>query len=283
MIDLLDTHQHLLYRDHFDYLWSESVPALAKPDFTVSDYAALTEGRGVAGSIFMEVDAKGATYQDEARHIAQLAKHPAAKILGVISSCRPEDDAEFDQWLEECADLPVVGMRRILHEISDDTSKPASFRANVAKLGKRGLTFDMCFRADQLGLAVELARACPDTSMVLDHCGVPDIAGGGFEHWSAGIAEVAKLPNVACKISGVLTYCKPANANIDAIRPYVSHVIAAFGPDRLIWGSDWPVVNINANLPDWITIFRSLIADLSEQEQIAICYGNAQRIYGVTL
>ncbi len=281
MTELIDTHQHLIYRDRFSYDWSDGLPALAGKEFTIGDYQRLTVDCDVAGTIFMEVDA-GHDYRDETRFIAGLAQDPVNRLLGIISSCRPEHEDGFDTWLEECSDLPVLGFRRILHEIDDDLSRGDVFRKNIRKIGEQGLTFDMVFRADQLGIAAELARACDDMTLVLDHCGVPDIAGGDFGAWSKAISAVAAMPHVSCKISGVLAYCAAGNATIEAVRPYVDHVIECFGPQRLVWGSDWPVIDIRSGLPGWIGIFRELISDLSPDEARAICSGNAKRIYGVS-
>lgn len=280
MIPLIDTHQHLIYRSQNGYDWADGVAALKERDFTLRDYTALAEGRGIAGTIFMEVDASD--YKAEARHISALSRQAGSGILGVVASCRPEEPG-FDAWLEECADLPVVGYRRILHEISDDLSRDPAFRRNVAQIGAQGRVFDMCFRADQLPIALELAKACPEMTLVLDHCGVPDIASDAQEPWRSDIRALAGLPNVMCKLSGVLAYCAPHRADQDAIRPYLEHVIDCFSPARCLWGSDWPVVNTTASLPDWIVAFRAVIADLSQDEQAMICNGTAQRVYGVTL
>ena len=282
MTSLLDTHQHLIYRDRFNYLWSDSLPALAGRDFSIADYHRLTEGHDVVGSIFMEVDV-GHDYRDETRFVAGLADDPINRIFGIISSCRPEHDDGFEAWLDECATLPVVGFRRILHEVDDDLSRQEGFRRNVRMIGERGLIFDMVFRADQLPIAAELAQACDDMTLVLDHCGVPDIAGGEIDKWRADISALAALPHVSCKISGVLAYCAPGNATMDAIRPYVEHVMACFGTGRLVWGSDWPVVNLRSGLPVWIDMFRELTNGLSIDELDAVCHGNAERIYRVSL
>lgn len=281
MIPLLDTHQHLLYRDRLGYAWADRHPPLAGRAFTLDDYQSLAEGRGISATLFMEGDADD--YVREARFASALARQPGSGILGVIASCRPEDKPAFDAWLEEIADLPVIGLRRILHEAPDALSQGAAFRSNIARLGPRDLTFDIVMRADQLPLAAALADACPNTRFVLDHCGVPDIAGGGLDPWRAHVRDLAERGNLVAKLSGVLAYCRPDNATEDAIRPYVSHVIECFGPERCLWGSDWPVVDTRAGLPDWIAAFRRLIAPLSEDEQRAICNGTAQRVYGVTL
>ncbi len=278
MIPLLDTHQHLLYPDRARYAWSEGLPALSGKAFTLRDYHALTEGAGIGGTIFMEVDADD--YRAEAAVIADLMT-PESGLRGMILSCRPEA-AGFVDWLD-AAPSGVVGYRRILHETTDNVSQGDLFRANLREIGRRSLTFDMCFLARQLPIARDLARACPDVSLVLDHCGVPDIAGGGFEPWRTGIAELARLPNVTAKISGVLAYCTPDTATLATIRPYVEHVIASFGPERCLWGSDWPVVNKFASLPLWIEATRALLSELTETEASAIAHRTAERVYGVSL
>ncbi|MGI9355689.1 MAG: amidohydrolase family protein [Rhizobiaceae bacterium] len=281
MLPLLDTHQHLIYRDKLTYAWADNVPVLSTGDFTIDDYHALVAGRGVAGSIFMEADA--GDYCAETRMVAELVADPENRLLAIISSCRPEEDEGFDDWIEECGSLPVVGFRRLLHEVDDSVSQGETFRRNVARIGRRGFTFDIVCRSDQLPIAHEFAVSCDDMTLVLDHCGVPDIAGGETESWFFGIKNMAALPHVCAKISGVLAYCAPDNATLEAVRPYVEHVIASFGTERLVWGSDWPVVNMGADLRQWIDVFRALIGDLSESEAAGIAHKNAERIYGVTL
>jgi len=225
MTPLIDTHQHLLYRDVTGYEWSDGLPALAQKDFTLDDYRRLTNDRGVVASIFMEAAADD--YRAEARFVDRLARDEQNRIAGLILSCRPENDAEFDSWMEECLDFSVVGYRRILHEVPDDMSRSESFRRNIRKIGRLGQVFDMVFRADQLDIARELAVSCDDMSLMLDHCGVPDIGSGNDEAWRRGISALAELPHVSCKISGVLAYCPAENANLETITPYVEHVIVA--------------------------------------------------------
>lgn len=285
MPPLLDTHQHLVYPDRLAYGWAAGAPALAGRAFTLDDYRALTRGSGVAGSIFMEVDVDEPDLEAEARFIAGLARDPASGILGIIAACRPERDAGFDVWLEQAPDLGVVGYRRILHTIGDDDrSRSETFRANVRKIGARGLTFDLCFFARQLPVALELVRACPDTQFVLDHCGNPDIAAGAAAAWRAGLKPLAAEPNVVAKLSGVYANVAPGTASLETVRPWVEEVIATFGPDRCLWGSDWPVVNVQGgDLPDWIAAFRGILAGYSGTEEAAMAHGTAERVYGVRL
>jgi predicted TIM-barrel fold metal-dependent hydrolase len=282
MVPLLDTHQHLVYPDRQRYAWMAGAPALNGKAFTLAQYKALTAGAGVAGTLFMEVDVDD--WRDEAAMVAALAAGEGSGLLGAIAACRPESDAGFDAWLDEAAELGVVGFRRILHETTDDVSQTATFRANVAKIGARGLTFDLCFLARQLDIACDLARACDGTQLVLDHCGVPDIAGGAWEPWHRGIVALAELPNVVAKLSGVFAYVAPGAADLATVRPWVEAVIAAFGPERCLWGSDWPVCTVKGgDLPAWIAAFRAILADYSVDEQAAMAHGTAERVYKVRL
>jgi predicted TIM-barrel fold metal-dependent hydrolase len=282
LVPLLDTHQHLVYPEQQSYAWMENAPALRGRPFTLGDYRELVAGRGVGGAIFMEVDA--VDYRSESRMIARVAGDPASRVLGQVASCRPETDDGFEAWLDQGPSLGVVGYRRILHETTDDVSQTETFRANVRRIGARGLPFDMCFLARQLPIALELARACPDTRLVMDHCGVPDIAGGARESWRDGVRALAGQPNVVAKLSGVFAYVAPGEASLATVRPWVEEVIDAFGPGRCLWGSDWPVCTVRGGtLPDWIAAFREILAGYSEPEQHAMAYGTAQAVYGVTL
>lgn len=277
-MDLIDTHQHLIYRDRFGYDWADGIPPLAKGDYTVEDYGALA-GDAVTGTLFMEAAVNDADYKDEARFVAGLVGSHG--MLGQIASCRPEDDAGFTEWLDECAGLSVVGFRRVLHVVPDEMSTTATFRANVAEMGRRGFPFDICVLARQLPLAIELAKAAPGTMMVLDHCGVPDIAGGGLDPWRAHISEIAALDNLVCKVSGLTAYCAPDTDRAQAIAPYVDHAISAFGTDRVVWGGDWPVVDLGSGLPDWIAITGRMLAALGEADARAIASENARRVWNL--
>ena len=283
MTALIDTHQHLVYPEVAGYGWTDGIPPLANKAFTLETYRALTGGTDILGSLFMETGVDDADYQAETRFVAGLAGNKANGILGIIASCRPETDAGFSDWLDECQGLGVVGYRRILHVMEDDLSQSRTFRRNVRAIGDRGLPFDMCFLPRQLPIALELARACDNTNLVLNHCGVPDIAGGGLDPWRADMTALAAQPNVTCKLSGLLAYCAPGQANLAAIRPYVDHVLAVFGPDRVVWGSDWPVVELANGLPDWIAVTGQILDQLGNSEAAAIGSRNAARIYNLTV
>ena len=283
MISLLDTHQHLVYREKASYGWTKDIPPLAEGNFTLDDYKTLTEGLGIGGTLFMETGVDDPDYQQETRFVKSLADNSDNGMIGLISSIRPESDEAFETWLEETIEMGVVGYRRILHVMPDDTSQSDIFRKNVRKIGVSGKTFDICFLPGQLPVACELAKACENTKLILNHCGVPDIAGDGLDPWRQDIKALAQIPNVICKLSGLMAYCAPGTSSLETIEPYVDHVLNCFGPNRMVWGSDWPVVNLAKGLPEWIAVTRKILGKLSADEASSIAYGTAQTVYKVKI
>ena len=276
---MIDTHQHLIFRDQFDYSWADNIPALATGSFTQNDYQQLSAGKGITGTIFMEAAADDPDYQDEARFVAKLVGTNG--LLGQIASCRPETEASLDAWLEQHDALNIVGYRRILHEVSDDMSQGPTFRRNLRKIGQAGLPFDLCILARQLPIALELVRACDDQTFVLDHCGVPDIAGEAFDEWSIGLTAMAAQQNVYVKLSGISAYRTPGTATLETLRPWAERVIDLVGTKRIVWGSDWPVVNRGNSLPDWLDISDQILSQLLASERQDIAVTNAQVVYSV--
>ena len=283
MISLLDTHQHLVYREKASYGWTKDIPPLAEGNFTLDDYKTLTEGLGIGGTLFMETGVDDPDYQQETRFVKSLADNSDNGMIGLISSIRPESDEAFETWLEETIEMGVVGYRRILHVMPDDTSQSDIFRNNVRKIGVSGKTFDICFLPGQLPVACELAKACENTKLILNHCGVPDIAGNGLDPWRQDIKALAQIPNVICKLSGLMAYCAPGTSSLETIEPYVDHALNCFGPNRMVWGSDWPVVNLAKGLPEWIAVTRKILGKLSVDEASSIAYGTAQIVYKVKI
>jgi predicted TIM-barrel fold metal-dependent hydrolase len=107
---------------------------------------------------------------------------------------------------------------------------------------------------------------------------VPAIAGGDFAHWAARITELGRRPNLHAKLSGITAY-GPADWTAETLRPYVQHVIASFGPGRVVWGSDSPVCTLQSSLPEWVAVTHLLLADLTKEERAAILHGNARRLW----
>jgi predicted TIM-barrel fold metal-dependent hydrolase len=280
MVPIVDTHQHLLFPGRLPYPWVEDIPALRGRAFGREEYAAAAEGCGVTATVFMEATEVDPAEHDEAELVESLPADPAPPLIGIVAACRPESPA-FPSCLESLRGTRAVGVRRILHTQPDELTRRPVFRESLRLLPEHGLTFDLCVLARQLPVATELVDACPGVSFVLDHCGVPSIAAGELEPWRTHVTELAARPNVVCKVSGLLAYCDPENATLDAVRPYAEHAIAAFGWERVLWGSDWPVVEITSTLGDWVRISRALVAGQPETRLRALFRENAVRVYGL--
>lgn len=275
----IDTHLHLLYPDRVSYPWVDAVPPL-KGNFQLEDYKKVSVDYGITGAVFMEVDVAPAQMGEEAQWVQELANAEGSGILGIIAAARPEAD-DFEARLNAVSVPLLRGVRRVLHTQADALSQSSRFRANLRRLPGRGLSFDLCVLARQLPLAIQLVDACPEVTFILDHCGVPDIAGGAFESWSNSIGHLAKRDNVLCKISGLPTYCAPGETGAEVLRPWIERVIECFGWDRVVWGGDWPVCTLNGSLKGWVEALDALLAEESEAHQAALYTENARRVYGL--
>tara|TARA_Y100000590_G_scaffold321167_1_gene363616 strand:- start:520 stop:1212 length:693 start_codon:yes stop_codon:yes gene_type:complete len=230
----------------------------------------------------METGVDDLDYKLETKFVNSLIKNNNC-LKGIISSIRPELDEGFDEWLNETIHMGVVGYRRILHVMPDDTSQTTTFRNNVKKIGLANKPFDICFLPNQLKIALDLVKVCENTSLILNHCGVPNIANNGLDPWREDIEALAKMPNLICKLSGLMAYCAPGTSSLKTIEPYVDHILNCFGPKRIIWGSDWPVVNLGKGMPEWIKVTREILSKLSEDEASLIANKNAQSTYKIMI
>ncbi|WP_187428216.1 hypothetical protein ROLI_003590 [Roseobacter fucihabitans] len=281
-MQLIDTHQHLILREKLGYGWTEGNTVLAG-DFTPADYATLVDGRGVIGTVFMETGVDEADYQKEARLVGAMIGQggDGPTLMGQIAACRPERDEGFDAWVEECSDLGVVGFRRLMQTMPDEMSVAEPYRRNIRRIGAAGMTVDLCCMARQIDIAADLVCACPEVAFILDHCGTNNMQSGEFLPWRDRMARLAELPNVHVKFSGITAYVPKDAGPDDPVAAVADTVLNLFGPKRLIWGGDWPVVDLGIGLPGWIDLSSKLLADLSADERAAIGSGNARRFYNL--
>lgn len=281
---MIDTHVHLLEPERFTYTWTKELPALCGR-FDLSDYLNVSSDCGIRAGVFMEVDCEESA--EEARYFCSIADQPGSFIQSVVAAARPELPG-FERGLDAIAHSRLVGIRRVLHTKPDELSRSTLFRQNVGLLGARGLSFDLCVLQRQLPAALDLVRACPLTTFILDHCGVPEIAqndapsGAGFLAWQKDIRTLAAEPNVIGKISGITAYAPPALRNAQGLKPYTDTMLDAFGPSRLAWGGDWPVVNLGDGLQAWAGITQELLSGLAGNERDGILTNTAKKIYRIT-
>ncbi len=271
---ILDTHLHLVYPDRFSYPWLANAPEINRP-WSIEAYWAEAAPLGIEAALHMEVDVAESDIAGETEFVLGLDR-----VVGAIANGRPEH-TDFPAHLDKMAALgSVKGIRRLLQFQPPELSTTETFINNIKLLPRYGMNFDICVKSHELPFAPPLIRACPETQFILDHCGNPKIGDREWESWTTRLEAVAELPNVVCKVSGILANVD-ANWTVDDIRPYVEFVIETFGWDRVVWGSDHPVVTLFADLTRWVKATEAIIAGASEDERAKLLYRNAERIYRV--
>jgi predicted TIM-barrel fold metal-dependent hydrolase len=275
---IIDTHQHLWALDQLPYSWTTNKPKLNR-SFGVSDYLEAVEGFDVIKTVYVEADVDEPFMLDETRSILSLAEREDNPLSGVVAAARPGYD-NFREYMEKIAGHPLLkGIRRILHTQEDGLSTTTSFIEDVRSLEDYGLTFDICVLARQLPQAINLVSKCPNVSFILDHCGNPDIKARDYDQWRKGINEIASLPNVVCKISGIVVNTQIENWTVEDLRPAVEHIISCFGWDRVMFGSDWPVCTLAASFKQWTDALIFLTKNAGQENQKKLFRENAERTY----
>lgn len=278
-VGVIDSHIHLWDPARLNYPWLESLPRIRRA-FGLAELAEATPGVPLQGLIFVECNAEPRQALDEVRAVAELAREEP-RLLGSVAYADLTNTAELPRLLDAFRELGTV--RGVRHNIQGNPPGfciSREFVAGVAEAGRRGFTFDLCATHDQLEEVVELAQRVPGTRLVLDHCGKPDIAGARLDPWRGHIRELAALPHVSCKISGLLT-----EAGVDwteeKLLPYVDHVVEQFGVDRVMYGGDWPVLTLAGTYLEWYRFTRRFTAEWTPEERAAFYRENALRFYGI--
>ncbi len=210
-----------------------------------------------------------------------IAPPKILRLQGIVAYAPVEYGEQCRSYLQALVTHgPLIkGVRRLLQgEADTDFCLRPGFVRGVQLLAEFGLSFDICIRHHQLAAATELVRRCPDVSFILDHIAKPDIENKQLEPWRAQIAELAALPNVMCKVSGVVTEAG-SQWTKDDIAPYVGHVLDVFGEDRVAFGSDWPVVLEASEYRRWVATLDALTTDLSLGARQKLWAENARRFY----
>ena len=268
----VDAHFHCWQLARGDYGWLTPALAPIYRDVAVSDWQAQSAPHGVTGGVLVQA---APTEAETAFLLAQADAHPA--VLGVVGWV---DLAASDApaRIENLARHPrLKGLRPMLQDIDDPQwiLQPPLAPALQAMV-EAGLVFDALVKPAHLAPLLTLAGRHPDLCIVIDHAGKPDIAAGQWQPWADGIARLALQTGVYCKLSGLLTEAGPAPG---AVQPWAAHVLACFGADRLVWGSDWPVLESAGSYAQWWAETRQLLSHLSPQAQRAVMDGNARRLY----
>lgn len=273
MQPLCDTHLHLW--DPALVPWVARTP-LFNRRFGAAEFAAASDGCAVTQAVFVQCDADDAL--TEVAWVAEQAKADP-RIVGIVAHAPVEQGAAVTPRLAELAAQPLVrGIRRNLQGEAAGFSARPQVIAGVQALAAHGFTFDLCLRRAQLPEVITLVKACPQVRFMLDHLGNPPIKERSMEGWAAPFAELAALPNVWCKLSGIVTVAAK-EWTIEDLAPYVEHALKTFTAARLVWGSDWPIVLKATDYRHWVDATRTLLVGLPADDQRRILHDNARAFY----
>ena len=279
-LPIIDTHQHLWDRKKFRLSWIKKGSSLDR-NFLPADYAAASKGLGIVQAVYLEVDVDPAQQQAEADWVVALCKKGDSVTRAAVISGRPAGDG-FVKYIRPFKGSAFVkGLRQVLH----GPGTPAGyclqkkFVAGIRLLGELGLHFELCMRHGELPDAVKLVDACPRTRFVLDHCGNPDLV--KHEKWKKDLAELARRKNVVGKVSGIVASAPPGKWKADDLAPVVNHTLDTFGPDRVMFGGDWPVCLGSATLAQWVEALKQIVASRKAEQQRKLFHDNAVRFYGL--
>ena len=276
---IVDSHVHLYDVERLRYSWLKSRPEINRT-YLLED---LDKARGpveIEKIVFAEVWVDPGLHLEEAAFVQELADKDS-RLQGMVAHAPVEKGAAVAADLEKLAGFSTFcGIRRLI-EIEHDPGicLEPGFIKGVKTVGRQGLPFDICVKHWGMVFAVELVRRCPEVQFVLDHIGKPGIRHGLWEPWKSQIRELAALPNIVVKISGVITEADHKAWKKEQVMPYVSHVIECFGFDRVMFGSDWTVSELTHRYPDWVAIVDEVIEGCSEGEARKLYRDTASRIY----
>ena len=276
---VVDAHLHLWDPRQHRHAWLAEHPPLDRP-FLPADHRAAAQGAPLDGMVFVQADCAAGQELAEARWVAGLAASEP-RLFAIVAAAPLERGDAVGAHLAALARLPLVrGVRRLLQ----DEREPgfclrADFLRGIDQLAGHGFSFDICIRHWQLADAVALAERAPQVRFVLDHLGKPDIRAGLLDPWRAQLRAFAQLPNTWCKLSGLVTEADHRAWRPEHIAPYLDHALACFAPERLMFGSDWPVVLEAASWARWYALVQDALAGLPAAARAGILGGNARAFY----
>jgi L-fuconolactonase len=278
---LVDTHLHLWDLDRLRYPWLASVPMLNR-NHLIEDYRRACGPVQVAKMVFLQCECDCAQFQEEADWVTAVAQ-TEPRIRGIVPWAPLEKGEGVEAALARLAANPLIkGIRRIIQfEADPEFCLKPGFVRGVQLLPRHGLSFDLCINHRQLANTLQLVRRCPNVRFIMDHIAKPDIKAGLLDPWRAGMRELAELPNVWCKLSGLVTEADCQQWTPADLQPYIDHVLDCFGFDRVLFGGDWPVATQATDYPRWVNALDAALHGASADELHKLYVRNAEAFYRV--
>lgn len=271
---MIDAHQHFWRLARGDYGWLTADLGAIYRDFDADDLAPLLARHGIAASLLVQA---APTEAETVFLLETAARTPfVAGVVGWADFDSPDCPARIRRV---AGDRLLVGLRPMLQDIVDDSwIARVGHRPVLEALIEQGLVFDALVRPRHLVQVRMLAEHYAALTIVLDHLAKPAIISGELDPWRQDVRALAACPNVVCKLSGMVTEAG-TDWTVERLRPFAEVVIDAFGPERVMWGSDWPVVERAGSYDRWRNASIALLAGLSPQQQADILGGTAKRVY----
>jgi L-fuconolactonase len=273
---LVDAHQHFWRLADRNGMWPPPELGAIYRDFLPGDLAPLLERHGVAKTVLVQ----SMPNEEDTLFMLDLARHHpfVGGVVGWVDMKAPTAAARIDAL---AADPGLKGLRPMLQDLDDERwIDDEALAPAIQAMLRHQLSFDALVLPRHLPALLAFAERYPQLPIVIDHGAKPCIAHRLLEPWAGDIARLAAMPQVHCKLSGLVTEAGP-DWDASRLRPYAEHLLANFGPQRLIWGSDWPVLNLAGNYASWIAVCESLLDGLDESDRRAIFGLNARRFYRI--
>jgi L-fuconolactonase len=275
----IDAHQHYWQFNPVRDAWIDDTMLAIRRDFLPADIASMLDASSFDGAIAVQADQSEA----ETTFLLDLAARDrrVRGVIGWVDVAAPDLEARLAQW--RGARL-LKGFRHIAQAERDDFLAQPRVQAGIKTLGANGYTFDLLIKPQQLSAATTLVARCPNVQFILDHCAKPPIrAGDDIDGWRAGLQRLASHANVACKISGLVTEASWNDWIFDDLTPYLDAALDAFGAQRLLFGSDWPVCLLAADWYRTLGVVERWSVPLTAAERAGLFGDNAARLYRLDL
>jgi L-fuconolactonase len=276
---LIDTHVHFWDPSRLSYPWLKDFPDISRRHLP-ADYLAEMGSQPLAGMVFVECNCLPEETEAEVAWVTALAQ-AEPRLRGIVAYCEiAEGDAARPQLERLAVQDLVKGIRRNIQQEPDaSVILQPDFLAGVRAVGDVGLSFDLCFKHYQLPQVTQLVQQCPEVFFILDHLGKPAICDGNFDPWRAELKELADCTNVVAKISGMITEADFKRWTVDDLKPYFEHMVTCFGPERLMFGGDWPVLRLASNLGRWVEVLDELTVGWYPGDRNRLFHNNAVTYY----
>ena len=247
---IIDTHLHLWDMQRMVYPWLEEAPAIRKT-FLAEDYREAVKGLPVEKMVFVQAECLPESFLEEVRFVTEQARQDS-RIQGIVAYAPLEQGQQAAAALDRLQEFPLVkGVRRMYDETPELCCTPA-FLQGVRLLPQYGFSMDLSVRPHAIPHTLEMIAACPHTLFILDHLGKPRISAGAWEEYKHHIKKLAAFPNVTAKLSGLITEADHRYWTPEELEPYIQYAVDCFGEDRLLFGSDWPVVTQAGSCRQWL-------------------------------